>query len=300
MKSLILISIVTFNSVLAHAQEAKATGGSINIPIEQYNQMTMQNQSGGCIPDISEHMNNGISQNYKSYSDRTQVLMDEITKRYEAEKECRNNLAEQYQKWRDEKNKSMEDKALLPIRMQQQEQAYQMEVLKLEAECDESAQAEWIKYKEVAHGTGVLNDPTQAVDFNNKINRALPAFKNACMRSSGQVKLIDAKEKAMQLSIDEMRTKIQVQDDLIEDFHNRLIGTQKELLRNCEQYEELLSQQEALTKQVAEKAVLATKQQKMLGLMNTIAGCIGSMSRQPTGGSDATGTRDVPTDRAQF
>lgn len=292
----LVLSILLFH-FLASAQEPM-----MQVPQSQYMQMLNQ-QNGNCMGNVSNDVSTGLSNKWELYQQRTNALIDESTKRYEAAKDCRTDLADDYQSWMKQKAELMEAKTLLPSQVRRAELAYRGEVLKLQSACRQSSNTEWEDYRKNAYGNGMINDPTKAATFNETIINAKAGFFTRCINQPENVEMLRLKEQDLQAQIAEMSAKIKVQTDLAAAFQEQVVAVQKEKLRNCDEYQnKLLPYHEALTSQMMSKGETVTKQQQLLGMIGSVSNCLGMMMNAPgmMGGGQSDATTNRPDDRVGF
>lgn len=284
----------------AFGQQMQVQPGMVSVPMQEYMQMMQANQQG-CFTDLSNTVNDGLSSKFEAYSNRTEILLAEATRRYEAAKDCRNDLLEDWQQWQKKQAETKAAKALYPYLVRRAELEYRQKLLQVEVSCRKSSYDQWMQYK--ASAPKLINDPTRAVSYEQTLNAAKDAFFNACIRNNDQLNQNKLMEADLLLKVEEMNAKIQVDDENIRDFRTQVEMVQSEKLRNCQTYQEdLLKYQEQLSKQLAEKAVTKVKQEQLLGTVANIANCIGMMTgRGLASPGDTTTTSDqYPTQNANF
>lgn len=292
-----LVRQVVFTSILFIGSNAwsQVQPGAITLSLEEYNQLLGQTQGGpgNCVGNLAQSMQQSMSGSYEAHNQRTNALMQAATTRFETLKNCRQELQ---QAWLDLEKAKLEHQQKVNEReakVRRQEIAFKKAVLDMERECRTQANQEFAEYKKGVYSRQVIHDPSQLPGFNDKINGAHQGFFQACHRDPVNSQLVRLHGQEFQASILEIETEIKNSANFIESLELQLSRVQRNTLQNCEDAERLNAYNEALTQQMAQRALSLARSQSMFGAIQGIMGCIDGGVRAPTGGRnpDATGNR---------
>ncbi len=276
----ILSLLLNLGSLQAQAQTQVVLSG------EQAQQMFAA-QQGTCFDRIAQNVNQGLSNSFDAYQNQTNMLMDNANKRFTALKDCRTELR---QAWLDFQTKKMEhqkEQNALPVRIKKAELDYQMAVLEIQQDCRTQADKDFAGYRERIYQQGPLADPTMLVDFNNRINNDRTTFYESCFRSPENRQRVNLLGQSLALAIEEIRANMKTADDALESLTEQTEAIQADVLRSCEEQEELMAYNERLAAQVAARGASVARTQMALGMISALASCQ-DPGRVPTNTGDTT------------
>ncbi len=285
-----IFSLMPINNIYAQ-------GAMVTVPAAEYQNM-MAAQGGNCFDQLAQTMNQGMSNSFQAYQNQTNMLMDNANKRFTTLKDCRSELRQAWLDFQNKKNEHLKEQNALPVRIKKAELAYQTEVLKIQQDCRQQTDQDFAKYREGIYKQGALNDPTQLVNFNNRINSHRKTFYESCFRSPENRKRVDLLGQTLKLAIDEINSNMKTADDALESFTRQSEQIQADLVKTCEEQKELQAYNERLSAQVAARGNSMTRQQLALGLITSIGSCQDG-GRVPAGTSPDT-TRTGSSGGAMF
>lgn len=264
--------------------------------LQQYMQMTgaAMNQSHNCVGMAAQNFSQSLGQSYEAHNQRSNLLMQNAATRYEHLKTCRQELLDVWREMESAKLRHQQNTNQVEAKIRQAELDYKTKVLEVEKECRQSANEEFLRYKESIYQQSVVQDPTMLPGFNQRINNHRRNFFEACYRDPTNVKMLGLLGESFQAAVLEIQTEMKNSRDALQNMDLQARSIQKNSLQNCEDQDKLNAYNEALAKQMASRAINMTRMQAALGTLQTIQSCTDS-GRLPGSNRDATSGRPTST-----
>lgn len=315
--SVILKTVITFLafSPMAWSQMIPQVGGMMRQPMsgqpmvgpngelifyggmmqmQQYMQVNgaAMNGQNNCLGRATQNFSQSLSQSYEAHNQRTNLLMQNATTRFEHLKTCRQELLDVWREMEKAKLAHQQNANQLQTKIRQAELEYKTKVLEVERECRRSSNEEFVQYRDSIYQQSVVADPTMLPGFNQRINNHRRNFFETCYRDPTNVKMLGLLGESFQASILEIETELKNSRDALQNMDLQARSIQKNSLQNCEDQDKLNTYNEALSRQMASRAINMTRMQSALGTLQTVASCV-DPGRQP--GSNQDTTRGRPT-----
>lgn len=267
----LLLSLLAFTSVFA-----SSTDPMINIRLSEYDRLRTEQQNSGasCLNNISQVMGQGMQASYQAYVQQADALKQNATTRFETLKQCRNELRSAFLDYKKAEDQNNINRKMKKIKVARAESEYRLKVLEFKESCQSKADQEFIKYKAEVYKEGVINDPTKAVNFNNRINSHRKKFFQACYQSEINNEKVLELGKQLQINLAEIDVEMESSADSLASMVEQTRLIQKGILDNCEDQEELNKYNQSLSEQIAARGLSMTKQQQTMGLLGAMSSCL--------------------------
>ncbi len=264
--------------------------------VQQYVQMNgaAMNGQNNCLGRAAQSFTQSVSQSYEAHNQRSNLLMQNATTRYEHLKTCRQELLDVWREMEKAKLAHQQNVNQMEAKIRQAELAYKTKVLEVERECRQKANEEFIKYRDGIYQQSVVADPTMLPGFNQRINNHRRNFFETCYRDPTNVKMLGLLGDSFQASVLEIQTEMKNSRDALQNMDLQARSIQKNSLQNCEDQDKLNDYNEALAKQMASRAINMTRMQAALGALQTVASCV-DPGRLPGSKQDTTSGRPTST-----
>ncbi len=277
--------LILFSSSLAFSQ----SGATMQIPIAEYQQMLMQQNSGqGCLQNMLQQVNDGATQAYEIQQNQTNNLMGIAEKYYEHAKTCDNELYKHLDEWEKAKLEHKKNKNMLSIKIRRQELEYRKALHQVERECEANSTEQWQTYKEQM-SSGIDNNPVNLIGKNQRLNNMRPLFYDGCMAKNTTIDQIQDLSDEMKLNIEEVYAGFDNSVDTMRSVTERLRRNQELSVKQCLQGREQLEYQEAMIRNQNAAAESHMRKQNLMGLLGAAYTCFnGAQQQRPPASNDAT------------
>lgn len=234
-----------------------------------------QDPQPNCFSNLSNNFKGGLDRDYQFEQDRARQLMEAAEKRAETLKNCRQELRKTWIDFQNKKAEQAKQRALYPVKLRQAELNYQKELNRIQRQCREKGNADYVKYREIIEARGALG-PDQLHGFGNRINKHRRHFFQSCYQGEDNVNAMKVADRQLALNIDRARAEMRSVDEMVQSFEEQTELVQEDILRDCEKQKELNKYNETLAGRLAAKGNTNNKYHTTLNFSSSILGCMGS------------------------
>lgn len=264
--------------------------------IYQMGAQDAQRQGGpqNCLPMLQEALSSSMSNSYNAYQNQTNTLMQNAEAVRKNAQSCRNNLLQQWQRYKEAEQANSRDRLQVNVKIRQAELEYKTELNKLKRQCQQQAVQEQTAFQEAVSKRGVINDPTLAVGFQQRINRFYDTAFNNCFRGDAVTREgIQLMKSSLVNKVMAINAEMEASDQALAYMAEQVQKLQEATIKDCDENEAITEYNAKQTEQVAQRGRAITVANNVLGTITAVASCgdPNEVQRQPTQANpDSTGS----------
>lgn len=236
-----------------------------------------------CVDAFGNALQTDISDSYNNYQNKTNNLLDIAKQRFENLSKCRQEMRSAYDRFLEEQTKVRKEQRMLSIKIRRAELNRRKQLREFRQSCRADAEAKYPDLKNSLYNGGVINDPTQAASFEERVQNERTRLYNQCRLQAENVDIVKEINDELAINIDEINASMQDAVDALNTTQKSVDQLQRDIVQRCEEQKQFIEYSEKLAAQQAAQADATTSEKTAVSKMGALVSCLTGGIRGPAG-----------------